>query len=786
MTETSIHPERKILINRMVEASIDVRRLLKVNKKKKAFEKGWPDKLYTPSELANYPRWAICGSPPFVLVDPDTEEAEDELSARLPVTFEVKSAIKGRAHRYYKVTGGIIPNKILFSPTTGKPCGEVRSNNYYCVTVGSEVEGVDPETGEKITGTYTILNDRPIAEVSFADFMEAITPFLGSNPEQKLTFNDIREGVEEGRRQVTAVQYAAFLINVKGFDRETTLHELKRWDHELNHPPMYEDSELERIVNYCFQHRTYQSQNNTSSKEHIANESHLQILQDPELFDRITEREFDKKIVGEIDTRKTTFLCACGRLVANHNIASFNLMVNSESGAGKDWVVDNVLSILPKDEYVKRTRITPTLFNYWHNPLYEPEWTWEKKVFYNEDTSNSVLNSEVFKVMASSGSFATVVIKQRAHDIEIRGKPVMIITCSDVAPNKESLRRFPLLTLDESTDQTQAIQKRQAKMAIDGMIDEYDNEIRDALSCLKRVKVRIPFADRLVDLFPNENLLLRTHFQRFLDLIKASTAFHQFQREIDDEGYYLANIQDYDIARTALLKITNNPKMIPLTKKHQRVLEVFERLDIGKLEPGRYSTSDIAQFVSFWSEKWLKTQLDKLTDDGFLEKSKEKREESKKEVMVYRQIEPLSGFDIPFGKDINFTSIDSNHSINYFNSIDSIKEDKGDSTSKPQKTPKNTKEEQSNESNESNRELTNIIDQEKLMRCIQETKHGDPKWRDINLQIRHIGDFSNDVMRHPNLVNAKFDDMPRLMAAVTRFIKATPTQKEVKTTVDQH
>lgn len=174
----------------------------------------------------------------------------------------------------------------------------------------------------------------------------------------------------------------------------------------------------------------------------------MKILKDPDIFNKITEIEFDKKIVGEVGSRKVIFLCSAGgRLIKNCQVASYNILVNDEAGTGKDYVTGKVLEILPKEVYVHKTRISPTVFTYWHNKEYEPLWTWDGKVFYPEDISEIVLNSDVFKVMCSSGSSATITIRQRAVDIEIEGKPVMITTTATATPNPELVRRFVILNL---------------------------------------------------------------------------------------------------------------------------------------------------------------------------------------------------------------------------------------------------------------------------------------------------------------------------------------------------
>lgn len=303
---------------------------------------------------------------------------------------------------------------------------------------------------------------------------------------------------------------------------------------------------------------------------------YMKYLGDKNLFNLITENEFDKKIVGEIETRKVIFLCSCGRLIKNCQIASYNLLVNDEAGIGKDYITNAVLEILPKDIFIHKTRISPAVFTYWHNPQYEPDWSWDGVVFYPEDISEPVLNSDVFKVMTSKGSSATIVIKQRAVEIDIQGKPVMITTTATATPSPELTRRFVILNLDGSEDQTKAIMKRHSQFKKEGIVPEYNPIITESLEYLKRIKVKIPFADLIDEHFPTKNIIMRTHYPRFLDFICASCGLYQYQREREGD-FYLATGQDYDIARECFLKLCSNKYMIPLTINQKRILKVFEK-----------------------------------------------------------------------------------------------------------------------------------------------------------------------------------------------------------------
>lgn len=384
-------------------------------------------------------------------------------------------------------------------------------------------------------------------------------------------------------------------------------------------------------------------------------EYNLKILQDPMLLDRIVLDGLDSKIVEEDEARKVIFICSMGHLVKNGNNTSYNLLVNSESGVGKDHVVNNVLNVFPKERVIKRTRISPTVLNYWHNSIKEPSWTWDGKILYLEDCSNNVFNHEVFKVMCSSGSQVTITINQVAVDLEINGKPTIIVTSASASPNAELLRRFVIVNLTEDKEQTRKIMQKCADYGKNGNKIEQNCDYHNALKYLHPVDVIIPFADKLVDIFPIEHVLMRTHFTRFLDWIKASAALHQHQRKREND-IIIANGKDYDIARIILMKVSSNPIMIPLTKNQRNILDIMKNLapHIEKVTEwvagqeaiiseiiGGHSLVDLEPEITFIGYKQLRRELDKLVNWGFLKKIGEKREGSRRLVMAYSYIEQI-------------------------------------------------------------------------------------------------------------------------------------------------
>lgn len=367
----------------------------------------------------------------------------------------------------------------------------------------------------------------------------------------------------------------------------------------------------------------------------------MSLLLDKDYAQRLVE-EAHKWVVGEDKVIRAIHLCAAGRLVQNASRTSFNLNVNSETGSGKDYITHNTLRIFPKEIMLKRTRITKQAFTYWH--ANEETWTWDGKVIYLEDISPQVLNSETMKVMLSSGSHTTVVKDQRAIDLEVKGKPVIIVTTAETQGNKENQRRMPTLQLDESTNQTRAIMEQIARNAATGEKLRDDEELRYSLLLLKPREVVVEFASELSKHFP-DSLVVRTNFPRFLDLIKASAAQHQYQREYDDKGRIIATGEDYEAAREVLMATTSNAAMATLTHKQKKLLAILEE----KCQLAA-SIKEIFSWQTLWQEGQLRKELFKMVEMGFLIQSLIDTDE-KKPYYVYT-FSKLGHFVIPSFENI--------------------------------------------------------------------------------------------------------------------------------------
>ena len=375
-------------------------------------------------------------------------------------------------------------------------------------------------------------------------------------------------------------------------------------------------------------------------KIEISEKDIQEMLMADDLKKIIIKEELSKQIVGEEKSIDTILTCCIGSKVENAQLTSFNLLVNDESTAGKDWVVNHVLKIFPKNMWEHSTRVSPTSLCYYHNAEQEPDWTWDGKIFYLEDPSNTILNSEVLKLMASTGSDALITIKPgKVVKYRINGKPVIITTMATSFPNEEIRNRFNIVNLDSGIDQTKAIMERQTERARTGKAIEYDPLITGCLGYLKRMPVLLPFLNhkKVEKMFPT-TLIMRRQYNRFLDYVKAQTILMQLQRKIIQElpnepEILLGTKEDWNNAIEPFMKTVTNPMFIPLTKNDQRLLETIEKFGEN------YSTiKQIAERCSFYSEKSLYTKCRWLTEKGFLEQIQQEQESSKKPVFAYQFI----------------------------------------------------------------------------------------------------------------------------------------------------
>jgi hypothetical protein len=364
-----------------------------------------------------------------------------------------------------------------------------------------------------------------------------------------------------------------------------------------------------------------------------------ELFKDPEIFNIII-KEFDKKVIGEEIPKKTIFLCFCGIYVKNSFKPSYNLIINGKSGIGKDFTTYSILEIFPEEKYKAFTKVTPQALSYYKKN--EKDFTWDEKILYLEDITQQTLDSPVLKTLSSNKMNTLSFLRDKTEEINIKGKPIIIMTFANNILGIEYIRRFETCQLDEEIAHSKAIIKKQAERMATGEKPFYNPLITLGLSKLQPIEVIIPFAKKITAKFPCEDLVIRTKFNRFGDYIRASCVLHQLQRKQNEQGQYIAEIRDYEIAREVFNHLNQFKKLIPLTIHQQKIMEYFEKKDINETLSAISIHNDLGQFIALNN---LIENLQRLVSYGFLNVTTEIDEKTKREkTKFYHDKDSLKGY----------------------------------------------------------------------------------------------------------------------------------------------
>lgn len=284
-------------------------------------------------------------------------------------------------------------------------------------------------------------------------------------------------------------------------------------------------------------------------------EGELALLKSPELMKQI-EEHLDRLIVGEKEAKLTLFFdCASLWLPPSDYVHS---LLSGESSAGKTHVALNTLKLFPPEMILDFTRITGAAMDY-------ADIDFHKKILFIGEGAGANAAIESIKMHTDNISGGTKVLctikdeetgRMTTEMRESKGTPIIVTTSAKIIADQEFTNRLMTIGVDTSTEQTSRILDRQAEMArwwgadkkalMDGVVG-----IQKALSLLKEVEVVIPYGDEIKKMFDPRNTRSRRDYRKFMDMIKASAAIHQFQRDtvMDGAGHIavVATEQDAEI-----------------------------------------------------------------------------------------------------------------------------------------------------------------------------------------------------------------------------------------------
>jgi uncharacterized protein YjiS (DUF1127 family) len=235
--------------------------------------------------------------------------------------------------------------------------------------------------------------------------------------------------------------------------------------------------------------------------------------------------------------------------------------------------------------------------------------------------------------IASTGKDATTG-NLVTHEYNVEGPVMLFLTTTAIDLDEELLNRCVVLTVNESREQTQAIQTRQRfEETLEGLLAHQDKDRiltlhRNAQRLLRPLKVVNPYATHLT--FLDDRTRTRRDHQKYLTLIRSIALLHQYQREVktlnhnnDAVQYIEATLDDIELANTLAHEVLGRTldELPPQTRRllqliHVMVTQACEQREINQRDI-RFSRKAVRDTTG-WGNTQIRIHLDRLVDMEYL------------------------------------------------------------------------------------------------------------------------------------------------------------------------
>jgi len=282
----------------------------------------------------------------------------------------------------------------------------------------------------------------------------------------------------------------------------------------------------------------------------------LELLQAPNLLDRIVDDLSTCGLVGETSNKLVSYLACVSRKLDK----PLAVMIQSTSAAGKSTLMDTVLELIPEEDSVAYSAMTGQSLYYMndgdlrHKVLAIAEEQGVQQASY----ALKLLQSQGELTIASTGKDPNTG-KLITEHYQVQGPVMLFLTTTAIEIDDELLNRCLVLTVDESRDQTQRIHEQQRqRRTLAGLKASHQRAAiktlhANAQRLLRPLAVLNPYAEQLT--FVSDKTRTRRDHEKYLTLIDSIALLHQYQREIktaDCNGevieYIEVTLQDIELA----------------------------------------------------------------------------------------------------------------------------------------------------------------------------------------------------------------------------------------------
>lgn len=292
--------------------------------------------------------------------------------------------------------------------------------------------------------------------------------------------------------------------------------------------------DLERFMEHCEGWQEPETAEASAAPEMLESdkEAALAFLKNPDMFAEILADFETLGYTGEEMNKLLCYLASVSRKIDE----PISVMIQSRSAAGKSFLQDTVLSMIPEGDYIKYTRLTDQAL------FYKDSKSLAHKILAVEELDG--MNGAIYSIRAIQSSKKITIAytgkdaatgKLKTEENTVEGPLSVFITTTQTDIDGETASRFVFLSIDESREMTERILEKQrknytragivAKLEAGAVRQKHQNASR----LLRPLKVINPYADLLT--FTSHSLRARRDHVKYQNLILAITYLFQYQRE---------------------------------------------------------------------------------------------------------------------------------------------------------------------------------------------------------------------------------------------------------------
>jgi hypothetical protein len=351
----------------------------------------------------------------------------------------------------------------------------------------------------------------------------------------------------------------------------------------------------------------------------------LRFLQNPDMFKEILSDFETLGYTGEEMNKLLCYIAAISRKMES----PLSVMIQSRSAAGKSFLQDTVLELIPKEDKTKYTRLTDQVL------FYKGKDSLKHKILAIEELDG--MNGAIYSIRSIQSSKEITIAytgkdpvtgEQHAQENTVLGHLMVFITTTQVDIDGETASRFMFISVDESEAMTKKILDKQREAhTMAGMLNKLKSEEiikkhHNANRLLRPLHVFNPYAELLT--FASKSLRARRDHTKYLNLIQAVCYLFQYQRKVNTMEfsgktieYINVTLEDIkkanDIANYVLGRSLDElpPPSRALLKLIQEMVK--DRYRDAKPEEYHFTRRDIREY-SGWSDFQIRAHIRQLEE----------------------------------------------------------------------------------------------------------------------------------------------------------------------------